>query len=246
MNQDTLEQHISSQFNTEIEALRLQMMHMGALVKLQIALAVKAFTARDSVLAEQIIKDDSLVDDYKMTLDNECYRILALRQPTAVDLRLVIAALKIIHELEIIADLAERIAKAALRSSTAKIKPKLFTEIQPLAELVEDMLHNALEALSKLDIHNITQITGIERDVETEYSNVSRNLIAHMLQTPKAISSVLEVLWITRALERIGDHALHICEHLIFIVQGENVRHLTQAQREQKLKLAEDDDLTAS
>lgn len=240
MTQDALEQHISSQFNAEIEDVRQQMMHMGALVKLQIALAVKAFTARDTLLAEQILKDNSLVDDYKLRLDNECYRILALRQPTAIDLRLVISAMKIIHELEIIADLAQRIAKAALRSTTAKIQPKLFTEIQPLAELVEDMLHNALEALARLDIHNITQITGIERDVETEYSNISRNLIAHMLQTPKTISSVLEALWITRALERIGDHALHICEHLIFIVQGENVRHLTQAQREQKLNPSDD------
>lgn len=229
------QQHISTQFNSELDDLRQQMMHMGALVKLQIALAVKAFTARDTELAEQIIKDDALVDDFKIRLDEECYRILALRQPTAVDLRLVIAALKIISELEIIGDITERIAKATLRSAHAPVKPSIFKQIEPLAELVEDMLQHALHALARMDIQNITQITGIEQDVEAEYSNISRNLTAHMLQTPNAISTVLEVLWITRAVERIGDHALHICEHLVFIVNGENVSHLTQEQREIKL-----------
>lgn len=235
MTNDKLAQHISEQFNTELDDLRHQVLHMGALVKLQIALAMKAFTSDDSVMAEQIIKDDNLVDGYKKTLDQECLRILALRQPTAIDLRLIISTLKIVNELEIIGDLAEQIAKIAIRFTKVQIKHSVCNEVQPLADLVEDMLHDALEALAKLDVRAITSITRIEENVDVEYNNIMRNLITQMMREPNSVTSILEVLWAVRALERMGDHARHICEHLVFIVQGENVRHLTQQEFERKL-----------
>jgi phosphate transport system protein len=209
---------------------------MGGLVEQQIELAIQAFTTGDMEMAELVIKQDNQVDALEMAIDLECTQILALRQPTAFDLRLLLTVIKIINELEIIGDLAERIAKMALQLTDSDNKKDQYHELQHMSDLVKEMLHGALDAFARMCIDDITTITGRDENVDREYDSIIRQLITHMMEDPRNITRTLNVLWTVRAVERIGDHACYICEHLIFMIKGEAVRHLSQSELEERLK----------
>jgi len=237
MENSIIGHHISEQFNKELEDIRNNVLTMGGLVEEQIELAIKAFTAADQTLAEQVIKQDNQIDALEVALDRECMQILALRQPTAFDLRLLMAVLKIINELERVGDLAEHIAKMAISISDVegyKIDP--YYELKHMAELVKKMLHDALDAFARMKIEQIPQITGQDDDVDREYASIIRQQITYMMEDPRNITRTLNVLWAVRSLERIGDHACNICEHIVYIVKGEDVRHLSHAELERKIK----------
>ena len=235
MDNSKIGHHISEQFNKELEDIRNKVLMMGGLVEQQIEWAIEAFTNGDVELAETVIKQDNQVDALETAIDTECTQILALRQPAAFDLRLLLTVIKIINELEIIGDLAERIAKMALQVSDAEGKKDQYHELQHMSDLVKDMLHGALDAFARMSIEDITTITGRDDSVDREYSSIIRQLITHMMEDPRNITRTLNVLWTVRAVERIGDHACYICEHLIFMIRGEAVRHLTQSELEEKL-----------
>jgi phosphate transport system protein len=228
--------HISEQFNKELEDIRNKVLTMGGLVEQQIELAIQAFTTGDMEMAELVIKQDNQVDALEMAIDLECTQILALRQPTAFDLRLLLTVIKIINELEIIGDLAERIAKMALQLTDSDNKKDQYHELQHMSDLVKEMLHGALDAFARMCIDDITTITGRDENVDREYDSIIRQLITHMMEDPRNITRTLNVLWTVRAVERIGDHACYICEHLIFMIKGEAVRHLSQSELEERLK----------
>jgi phosphate transport system protein len=228
--------HISEQFNEELEDIRNKVLTMGGLVEQQIELAIQAFTTGDAELAELVIKQDNQVDALEMAIDIECTQILALRQPAAFDLRLLLTVIKVINELEIIGDLAERIAKTAIQLSDTETKKDQYHELQHMTDLVKDMLHGALDAFARMCIDDITEITGRDENVDREYASIIRQLITHMMEDPRNITRTLNVLWTVRAVERIGDHACYICEHLIFMIKGETVRHLSQAELEEKIR----------
>lgn len=238
MDNNKIGHHISGQFNKELEDIRNKVLTMGGLIEQQVDFAIRAFTTNDIELAELIIKQDNQVDALEMEIDMECTQILALRQPTAFDLRLLLAVIKIINELEVVGDLAERIAKIAIQLSDTDGKSDQYYEILHMADLVKEMLHGALDAFARMSIDDITAITGRDAHVDREYASVVRQLITHMMEDPRNITRTLNVLWTVRALERIGDHACYICEHLIFMIKGEAVRHLTQEELEKKLKSA--------
>jgi phosphate transport system protein len=235
MDNNKIGQHISGQFNKELEDIRNKVLMMGGLVEQQIDLAIQAFTTSNLELAELVIKQDNQIDDLEMDIDLECTQILALRQPAAFDLRLLLTVTKIINELEIVGDLAERIAKMAIQLSDTDGKNDQYHELQHMSELVKDMLHGALDAFARMNIDNITLITGKDENVDREYSSIVRQLITHMMEDPRNITRMLNMLWTVRAMERIGDHACYICEHLVFMIKGEAVRHLTQAELEKKM-----------
>jgi len=236
MDNSKIGHHISGQFNKELEDIRNKVLTMGGLVEQQIELAVQAFTTGDVELAEQVIKQDNDVDTLEMAIDLECTQILALRQPAAFDLRLLLTVIKIINELEIIGDLAERIAKSAIQlSETTDGKIDQYHELHHMTDLVKDMLHGALDAFARMTIDGVTAITGMDDSVDREYTSIVRQLITHMMEDPRNITRSLNVLWTVRAMERIGDHACYICEHLVFMIKGEAVRHLSQGQLEKKL-----------
>ena len=235
MDNSKIGHHISEQFNRELEDIRNKVLTMGGLVEQQIELAIQAFATGDAELAELVIKQDHQVDTLEMAIDLECTQILALRQPTAFDLRLLLTVLKIINELEIIGDLAERIAKIAIQLSDGESKANHYHELQHMSDLVKDMLHGALDAFARMSIEDITLITGRDDNVDREYNSIVRQLITRMMEDPRNITRTLNVLWTVRAVERIGDHACYICEHLIFMIKGEAVRHLTQSELEEKL-----------
>lgn len=235
MDNSKIGHHISEQFNKELEDIRNKVLMMGGLVEQQIELAIEAFTTNNEELAELVIKQDNQVDELEMAIDLECTQILALRQPAAFDLRLLLTVIKIINELEIIGDLAERVAKMAIQLSDTDNKKDQYHELQHMTDLVKDMLHGALDAFARMCIDDITEITGRDENVDREYDSIIRQLITHMMEDPRNITRTLNVLWTVRAVERIGDHACYICEHLIFMIKGEAVRHLSQSELEEKL-----------
>ena len=235
MNKSKIGEHISEQFNKELEDLRNKVLTMGGLVERQIELAVEAFTKEDMELAELVIKQDNEVDALEMAIDIECTQILARRQPTAFDLRLLITVMKIIHEIERIGDKAERVAEMAIKLAGVDSKFPHY-ELEHMAKLVKGMLHDALDAFARMSLENVSEITERDDNVDYEYENILRQLITRMMEDPRNITRTLDVLWTVRAMERIGDHACYICEHLVFMIKGEDVRHLSQAELEKKVK----------
>jgi phosphate transport system protein len=206
---------------------------MGGLVEQQIEQAIIALTSGDIELAELVIRQDNDIDEFEMIIDAECTQIIALRQPAAFDLRLLLVVLRIINELERIGDLAERIAKVAIQlSTTNEGRTDEYHELKHMAGLVKDMLHASLDNFARMSVDGITQITGSDAAVDREYASIIRQLITQMMEDPRNITRMLDMLWTVRALERIGDHSRYICEHLIYMVKGEDVRHLSQAQLE--------------
>jgi phosphate transport system protein len=237
MDNTSIGHHISEQFNKELEDIRNNVLTMGGLVEEQLELAIKAFTANDIELAELVIKQDNQIDALEMALDRECTQIMALRQPTAFDLRLLITILKVVNELERIGDLAEHIAKMAIVTSDVdsnKLSP--YYEVQHMANLVKGMLHEALDAFARMTVEQVPAITGKDENVDREYASILRQQITYMMEDPRNITRTLNVLWTVRSLERIGDHACNICEHMVYMIKGEDVRHISHAELERKLK----------
>lgn len=236
MDNSKIAHHISENFNKELEDIRNKVLAMGGLVEEQIEQAVQALTNNDMELAELVIKQDNDVDLYEMEIDAECTQIIALRQPAAFDLRLLLTVLRVINELERVGDLAERIAKMAIYLNSKEGKTDQYFELQHMAGLVQEMLNGALDNFARMSVDGITEITGSDAQVDYEYASIMRQLITQMMEDPRNITRSMDMLWTVRALERIGDHARYICEHLIYMVKGEDVRHLTQAELEEKMK----------
>lgn len=236
MENSKIGHHISQQFNKELEDIRHKVLTMGGLVEQQIDLAVKAFMDGDMEMAELVIKQDDQVNALEIAIDQECSQIMARRQPTAFDLRLLISVIKAITELERVGDQAERIAQMAIHLADTEGKRDHYYELQHLADLVKDMLHGSLDAFARLNVDDILTITGRDEKVDREYASIIRQLITRMMEDPRNITRTLDVLWTARALERIGDHACNICEYVIYMVKGQDVRHISQEEMEKKIK----------
>ncbi len=237
MDNSKIGHHISGPFNKELEDVRNKVLTMGGVVERQIELAVLAFSTGDVEMAELVIKQDSQVDTLEVAIDHECMKVLALRQPAAFDLRLLVTVIKVVNELERVGDMAERIAEMVIQlSGIDSGKHDQYFELEHMAELVQDMLHSSLDVFARMNIEDVATITGLDANVDREYGSIIRQLITRMMEDPRNITRMLDVLWIARSLERIGDHACNICEHLVYMVKGEDVRHLSQAELEQKIK----------
>lgn len=237
MDNNNIGHHISEQFNKELEDVRNDVLSMGGLVEEQIENAIKAFTRSDVELAEQVIKQDNQIDALEIALDRECTQILALRQPTAFDLRLLMTVLRTINELERVGDLAEVIAKMTLVISDVEGHIHApYYEIQHMADLVMGMLHDSLDAFARMSLEDIPAITAKDELVDREYASILRQQITYMMEDPRNIKRTINVLWTVRSLERIGDHACNICEHLVYMIKGEDVRHLSHEDLERKVK----------
>lgn len=228
--------HISRQFNEDLEGIRNKVLAMGGLVEQQVDFAIQAFITGDSELAEQVIQQEQRVDQYEIAIDGECIQIMALRQPTAFDLRLLVVVTKTINELERIGDQAERIALMAIHLDGFEKKYQGHHEIQHLADRVKEMLHGALDAFARMNIDSILAITEQDNIVDREHVSIIRQLAAQMMEDPRNIKHTLNILWTARAIERIGDHAVNICEHVIYMVKGKDVRHMTPEEIEQKIR----------
>ena len=217
--------HISRQFNSELEDIRSRVLQMGGLVEQQIEQAINALAKGDTALAEEVVTNDYKVNKMEVTIDEECNQIIARRQPAAGDLRLVVAVIKTITDLERIGDEAEKIARMAARLASEERPKNNYMEIQSLGNHVRQMVHDSLDAFARLDTTAALHVAREDELVDREYEGVLRQMITFMMEDPRSISRMLNVIWAARALERIGDHASNICEYVIYLVKGKDVRH---------------------
>lgn len=225
MEVEDLGQHISRRYNEDLEHVRNSVLNMGGLVEEQLGRALTALSDADSELGLQVARDDYQVNRLEVSIDEECSRILATRAPTAGDLRLIIAIIKTITDLERIGDEAEKIGSLAARLAGLERPRSNYRELRNLARLVKQMVRDALDAFARLDVEGALAVVKADEEVDDEYETIYRQSITFMMEDPRAISRVMDLTWTARALERIGDHAKNICEYVIFMVHGKDIRH---------------------
>ena len=217
--------HISRQFNADLEEVKKHMLEMGGKVEKQFEDACKALFESDSGYGTRVIKQDSIIDSMEVQIDEECNLILARRQPAASDLRLVLAIIKTVRDLERIGDESAKIAKTAVKLSEEGTVPDSVAEFRHLVSRVRKMVNMALDAFTRYDAEAALNIVREDTDVDNEYGIAMRSMITYMKDDPSKISRFLNILWALRAIERIGDHAKNICEHVIYLVKGMDIRH---------------------
>jgi len=227
--------HISQQYNVELEDIRSKVLQMGGLVEQQIEQALNALVHGDASLGEAVIMDDTKVNKLEVMIDEECSQVIARRQPAASDLRLIVAVIKTITDLERIGDEAEKIARMAVRLAGEERPKTNYAEIQGLGNQVRQMVHDALDAFARLDIQAALNTAREDYKIDQKYEGVMRQMITFMMEDPRTISRVLNMIWAARALERIGDHARNICEYIIYLVKGKDVRHTSLEQIEKEI-----------
>lgn len=231
-----LDQHISNQFNVDLEKLRTEFLEMGGLVEDQLADAIRAIETADGELAEKVLETEKEVDRREIKLDAECTMILARRQPAASDLRLVMMVTKATRDLERMGDEASKIAKMALLLVDEGESPRGYVELRHLASQVAKLVNISLDAFARFDVYAAIKVVREDKDIDIEYQSSLRELITYMMEDPRAIKRVMNIMWALRALERIGDHARNIAEHVIYLVHGMDVRHISPSEIERQLE----------
>ena len=238
METSDLSHHILSRFNADLEGVRSAVLQMGGLVEQQLRNGVKAIYTGDTRLGEEVTRLDHKVNAMEVAIDEDCSRILATRGPTASDLRLIVAIIKTITDLERIGDEAEKLGHIAARMASLDRPSERYREIRYMGESVAGMVHGALDAFARMDTEAALAVARGDRVVDEEYEAIQRQCITFMMEDPRTIRRALDVLWVARALERIGDHAKNICEYVVFMVLGKDIRHLSIEDVEEQIASA--------
>ena len=238
MDTEQLSHHISSRFNEDLERIRASVLEMGGLVERQLAHALAGVVEADASVINLVTQAEIRVNQLERSIDEDCGRILATRAPGASDLRLVIAILKTITDLERIGDEGEKIATIASRMAGRDWPSGRHRELRHLGKLVSAMVHEALDAFARLDATLAFAVARRDRTVDEEYEAIHRQCITFMMEDPRTIRRALDVMWAVRSLERIGDHAKNICEYVIYTVYGKDVRHTRLEDAERELQAA--------
>jgi phosphate transport system protein len=235
MSTEGLSHHISSRYNADLERLRSSVLEMGGLVERQLAQAIGGITEPDARVMVRVAQEELRVNQLERSIDEDCSRILATRGPTASDLRLIITILKTITDLERIGDEGEKVAAIAARLAMRERPNNRYRELRNLGELVIGMVHDTLDAFARFDTKLALEVLRRDRTVDEEYEAIHRQNITFMMEDPRSIRRALDVMWVVRSLERIGDHAKNICEYLIYLVLGKDVRHTKIEEIEKEL-----------
>ncbi len=238
MDPMNLDQHISQQFNADLEQLRSSLLEMGGLVEEQLSNAIEAIETANSELAEKVLEVEDDVDNREVEIDSECMSILARRQPAASDLRLVMMVSKAVRDLERMGDEARKIAKMAiaLNNSEQGNPQRGFVELRHLATEVKKIVRVSLDAFARYDVDAAVKVVRDDKEIDIEYKSAMREMITYMMEDPRQITRVMNILWTLRALERIGDHAMNIAEQVIYLVRGKDVRHTPIVEIEKQLE----------
>ncbi|MDG1075000.1 MAG: phosphate signaling complex protein PhoU [Methylophilaceae bacterium] len=224
MNETT---HLSTQFDTDLERLRSKVLAMGGLVETQINLTTKAYTENNSETVLDILENDSDVNAFEKSIDDDCIHIIAKRQPTASDLRLVMSISKMVTDLERSGDEVKKMAKSIRRIQERDVTVlKATTDIKHLAEAASSQIRNALDTFARLDADEARTVIEKDDALDKEFKAIVRQLITFMMEDPRTITTALDIITIARAIERVGDHAKNIAEQVIYIVEGRDIRHL--------------------
>lgn len=228
-------EHTFKQYDAELESVRAKVLEMGGLVEQQIVNALEALVNINPKLAAEVMEADNRVNSLEVQVDEDCSHIIARRQPAAGDLRMIMMVVKTITDLERIGDEATKIARVAQKiyESDRMYKPR-FNEINTMVNLVREMLRTSLDAFARLDISKTVDVARQDEQVDEQFRAAMRQLITFMLEDPRTISMSLEVLFVAKAIERIGDHAKNIAEYVVYMVKGKDVRHITLAEMERE------------
>jgi phosphate transport system protein len=220
-----LSHHISRRFNEDLERVRSQVLQMGGFVEEQLHKAITALVEGDSKLGESVAHEDYKVNGMEVSIDEECSRILATRSPAAGDLRVIVAIIKTITDLERIGDEGEKIGYIASRLASMERPPDKYRAVKHLGRQVAQMVHDSLDAFARMDSQSALRTVQEDKMVDEEYESIQRQCVTFMMEDPRNITRVMEIMWVVRAMERIGDHAKNICEYVIYMVHGTDVRH---------------------
>ncbi|ACT49414.1 MULTISPECIES: phosphate signaling complex protein PhoU [Methylovorus] len=228
-------EHTFKQYDAELEAVRAKVLQMGGLVEQQIVNALDALVNANASLAESVIANDHRVNGLEVQVDEDCSHIIARRQPAAGDLRMIMMMVKTITDLERIGDEATKIARVAQKiyESDRMYTPR-FAEIKTMVGLVREMLRTSLDAFARLDVSKTVDVARQDEQVDEQFRAAMRQLITFMLEDPRTISMSLEVLFVAKAVERIGDHAKNIAEYVVYMVKGKDVRHTSMEEMERE------------
>ena len=230
-------EHICRQFDIELEAIRTKVLHMATLVEEQFRSAMVALESGQSELIEKVIDIENRVNDLHVHIDDDCVHIIALRQPAASDLRMVLTVIKVINDLERIGDKATRIARRArVIFEDGRVKIPRLSDLSYQAELAVNMLHTALDGFSRMDQTVAAEVARQDLKLNDEFKAIQRQLITFMMEDPRTIGLSLEIINIAKAIERVGDHATNIAEYLVYLVKGIDVRHTSVENIEREVK----------
>ena len=221
--------HTVKQFDVQLANLRNLVLEMGGLVEEQIKRAIQALDDEDITAAREVISRDQIINGLQVKADEDCVSIIALRQPLGSDLRLIMSLSKIVTDLERIGDEAEKIARMTVKIYEGIGSPpsaKLLRDVVPMAKLAQDMLHGCLDALARLDVEKAVEVAQGDDELDQEFQSALRRLITYMMEDPRTIGHAINVIFIVKALERIGDHSKNIAEYIIYLVKGKDVRHV--------------------
>ncbi len=227
--------HTSTRFNEELERVRSRVLAMGGFVEEQLGRAITALVDGDSALGQAVAREDFKVNGMEVSIDEECSRILAMRAPAAGDLRLILATIKTITDLERIGDECEKVGHIAARLASIERPDDRYRQVKHLGRTVQGMMRATLDAFARLDADTALKTCRQDRLVDDEYEAIQRQCITFMMEDPRTIRRALDIMWVVRSLERIGDHAKNICEYIIYMVHGKDVRHVSLDSIEREL-----------
>ena len=224
-----------TQYHEQLDSLTDQLGAMCELAGTAMERATQALLQADLVLAEQVITNDMKVNSMEVAIDEECTQVIARRQPTASDLRLIVAVIKTITDLERMGDQAERVARMAihLADQSSPARNNYNDEIRIMGNHVMTMVHDTLDAFARLDVEAALQVPRDDLAADRQYEGIMRQQLTFIMEDPRSIGLALDVMWAARALERIGDHSRNICEYIIYLVKGKDVRHTSIEEMEQ-------------
>ncbi|MBJ92425.1 MAG: phosphate transport system regulatory protein PhoU [Alteromonadaceae bacterium] len=233
--------HYSQAYDEELQQAVVRLLQMAALAQQQLDDAMTAFISADTELAQQVKDFDRKVNNFEVDIDEHCLDILARRQPAASDLRLVLAVLKSINDIERIGDLAKRIAKALLKDdgSTRPTEAQL-AQLNAMGAKVQQMLARAITAFEQMDADAALAVLREDKAIDDDYANIMQHSLSSMMDDASQIGVSLQISQVAKALERVGDHARNICQHTIFLCKGRNVAHLTDDELQQVVQKQRD------
>jgi phosphate transport system protein len=233
------DKHISSQFDADLRDVSTRVLEMGGLVEAQVAQAMYALTHFSEETATQVLQQEERVNQMEVAIDADLQRIIAMRQPTAIDLRLLIAVSKAIANLERAGDEAARIARTVQKLITAGVSSRMRVPVNDLgygADLAIAQLRRSLDAFARLDAKQALDVLKHDDQIDEEFDGLLRKLITYMMEDPRTISASIDLVFVAKAIERVGDHAKNLAEATIYIVKGADVRHAPMSEVESAVR----------
>jgi len=221
-------EHLTKQFDIDLETLRSRILQMGGLIEAQILAAIDGLYSGNIQALEQVIENDRRVNGFEVSIDTECSHIIARRQPAASDLRLIMGVSKAVTDLERVGDEAKKIAVVSKQiHESGRLQIPRLADIRRAGGIVVGMLRKALDAFARLDAVAAAEVIRDDAAIDEAFRGMMRQLITYMMEDPRTISTAFELVWVARALERMGDHSKNMAEQVIYIVKGTDVRHTT-------------------